>query len=240
MKNPTQQQALDYFNYDPITGEFSKDGKPTGLLDAGGYVKLRMGGNYFLAHKIAWLIHHGEWVEYPDFEIDHINGIRADNRISNIRKVTKSQNQRNASGRKNNTSGFHGVNWKPKYNKIPGDGRWVARIWDGPKHIYLGQFKTLHEAKIARLAAERALGYTVRRNEKMRMIERIKQAMRDTGVCDSMSDEDLDIAVTAVLEGMRQPSDYSLAAANKTTSAVITRNHAKEIYLSIIDASLDE
>lgn len=74
----------------------------------------------------------------------------------------------------------------------------------------------------------------------MRMIDRIKQAMRDTGVCDGMSDEDLDIAVTAALEAMREPSDYSLAAANKTTSAVITRNHAKEIYLSIIDASLDE
>lgn len=74
----------------------------------------------------------------------------------------------------------------------------------------------------------------------MRMIERIKIAMRETGVCDGMSDEDLDIAVTAALETMREPSDYALAAANKTTSAVITRNHAKEIYLSIIDASLGE
>lgn len=46
----------------------------------------------------------------------------------------------------------------------------------------------------------------------MRMIDRIKQAMRDTGVCDGISDEDLDIAVTAALEAMREPTFEMLDA----------------------------
>ncbi len=74
----------------------------------------------------------------------------------------------------------------------------------------------------------------------MRMIDRFKQAMRDTGVCDGLKPEDIEIAATAAVEAMREPSNYALAAANKTTSAVITRNHAREIYLSIIDAALSE
>lgn len=74
----------------------------------------------------------------------------------------------------------------------------------------------------------------------MRMISKIMRSMRDTGLLDGMSDEDVDTLATAALEGMREPSDKALAAANKTTTAVITRNHARDIYLSIIDASLDE
>lgn len=180
MTLPTQQQVIDYFIYDPETGIFTlrerpvgsfsnkaiharhlnRLGKPLGCANFDGYIKIYLKSKYYSAHSLAWLITYGYWVKYPDFEIDHINGIRSDNRIENLRIVTKSQNQRNSGKRITNTSGVHGVNWKPKYNKIPGDGRWVARIWNGPKHVYLGSFKTLHEASIARKAAERALGYT--------------------------------------------------------------------------------
>jgi len=179
MAAPTQARALEYFNYDHETGallfrersqaEFTPAryashlkmiGKPAGSVTVGGYIHVVMDGKYYAGHRIAWLIVNGEWVEYPAFEIDHINGDRADNRLSNLRKVTKSQNQRNAGQRINNTSGVHGVNWKPKYNSTPGDGRWVARIWNGPRHVYLGSFESLHEASIARKAAERVLGYT--------------------------------------------------------------------------------
>lgn len=74
----------------------------------------------------------------------------------------------------------------------------------------------------------------------MRMIDKIMRSMRDTGLLEGMSDEEVDTIATAALEGMREPSDYALSAANKTTSSVITRNHAREIYLSIIDAALNE
>lgn len=180
MAVPTQARVLQYFNYDPETGnlivlerprsEFGsaarysthlkRVGKPSGGPNAEGYIKVAIDGDYYSAHRIAWLISYGEWIEYPAFEIDHINGDRSDNRLANLRKVTKGQNQRNAGGRVNNTSGVHGVNWKPRYNSQPGDGRWQARIWNGPRHVYLGEFRTLHEAAIARKAAERALGFT--------------------------------------------------------------------------------
>lgn len=180
MADLTQARAKAYFNYDPDTGlmsylerperEFATNmtyarhkrrvGKVSGCRNIDGYIKIHIDGVYYYAHRIAWLIMTGELVNYPDFEIDHINGDRSDNRWCNLRKVTKSENQRNSSQRLNNTSGVHGVNWKPKYNSTPGDGRWVARIWNGPRHVYLGSFKTLHEASIARKAAERVLGFT--------------------------------------------------------------------------------
>jgi len=72
------------------------------------------------------------------------------------------------------------------------------------------------------------------------MIDKIIRAMQDTGLIDGMSVEDCDTLATAALEAMRDPSNNELAAANKTTSAVITRSHAREIYLSIIDAALNE
>lgn len=181
MAVPTQARACAYFNYDPDTGLFTTKlrprsefrskaiytrhvnavGKVVGCPNNEGYTKLHIDGVYHSAHRIAWLIMTGEWVLFPDFEIDHVNRIRADNRWSNLRKVTKSENQRNAGQRANNTSGVHGVNWKPKRTMTdPNAGRWVARIWNGPRHVYLGAFKTLHEASIARKAAERVLGYT--------------------------------------------------------------------------------
>lgn len=169
----TQARVREYFNYDPAIGllivkERSKDefdpaayarhlkriGQQAGFIDPLGYRRVSVEGRNRLGHRVIWLLVYGEWVEYPDFEIDHINGDRSDNRIANLRKVTKTQNQRNAGQRVSNTSGVHGVNWKA------GANRWVARIWNGPRHIYLGQFKSLHEAQIARKAAERVLGYT--------------------------------------------------------------------------------
>ncbi|NTG86184.1 HNH endonuclease [Agrobacterium rhizogenes] len=176
MATPTQARVCEYFNYDPETGlltfkerprsEFSaarysshlkRIGSPAGAVNSGGYQKVLVDGTYHSAHRIIWLMVTGDWVKYPEFEIDHINGDPSDNRISNLRKVTKSENQRNAGKRITNTSGIHGVNWKARGDD---DGRWVARIWNGPKHVYLGQFKTLHEARIARKAAERVLGFT--------------------------------------------------------------------------------
>lgn len=175
MAVPTQARAKAYFNYIPDTGELlfkerpasefspachakhmKRIGLPAGAPNVQGYGKVHMDGTYYSAHRIAWLIMTGEWAPYPEYEIDHINRDRGDNRWANLRKVSKSENQRNANGRVNNTSGIHGVNWK---RRTDDDGRWVARIWNGPRHVYLGQFKTLHEAAIARIAAERVLGF---------------------------------------------------------------------------------
>jgi hypothetical protein len=128
-------------------------GKVAGFIDSGGYRQIVVDGQGWLGHKLVWLFVHKEWVPYPEYEIDHVNGKRADNRIQNLRKVTKSANQRNSSMRVNNKSGVHGVNW------VKSKRRWVARIWDGPRHVFLGQFKELSDAALARAEAERRYGY---------------------------------------------------------------------------------
>lgn len=201
MAVPTQARAMEYFNYDPETGHLLVKERPRAEFDAAayarhlkrvgkvsgtvrsceGYRRVAIDGKHHPAHRIAWLISTGEWVSYPEFELDHINGDTDDNRLVNLRKVTKSENQRNACQRVNNTSGVHGVNWKPKYNKKENDGRWVARIWNGPRHVYLGTFRTLHEASIARKAAERALGYT-RTNEEPSDYAKNRKAQKEQQV----------------------------------------------------------
>jgi len=178
MAVPTQARVREYFNYDPETGvltfrerprsEFSTDttygahlkrvGSPAGCPNTDGYIKVHIDGTYHSAHRAIWLLMTGEWVAYPQFEIDHINGDRGDNRWGNLRKATKSENQRNGSMRINNKSGVHGVNWKPASSGK--GGGWVARIWNGPRHVYLGFYRDLEHARIARVAAERVLGFT--------------------------------------------------------------------------------
>lgn len=85
-------------------------GKVAGTKDSSGYVRVRLNGEKTLAHVIIWKIHNGPISD--GMEIDHINGIRHDNRIENLRVVTKSANQRNrVKLNKNNTSGVSGVYW---------------------------------------------------------------------------------------------------------------------------------
>jgi hypothetical protein len=174
MAIPTQARLRELFNYDPISGllvwkdrdasQFKTKsshasfvarcaGRPAGHIEAQGYRVVLLDGTQRKAHKLIWLLVYGEWVKFPEAEIDHLNGDRADNRISNLRKTTKSANQRNGSMRSNNTSGVMGVNW------VASKSRWVARIWDGPRHRYLGQFRSLEDARQARIRAERELGY---------------------------------------------------------------------------------
>lgn len=116
--------------------------KPSGYFEGMIFRKQHKG------HRVAWALHYGEW---PDGLIDHINGIRTDNRISNLRVVTSSENCRNGVIRKNNPSGVSGV-WKC-------GNRWRAGIHAEGRQIHLGLFKTLPEAAAARKQAEARYGY---------------------------------------------------------------------------------
>lgn len=101
----------------------------------------RCGKDYYIyIHRLAWFKHYGE---LPKHDIDHINRVRDDNRIENLRDVTRSINMRNSPMRNNNTSGVTGVCWeKPKR-------RWRAQVSVGGVPICLGRFKDISDAEAA-------------------------------------------------------------------------------------------
>jgi hypothetical protein len=102
-----------------------------------GYIRITIKGKIYSAHRLAYLYMTGK---FPENDIDHINHIRHDNRWTNLRDATHSQNQANRVKHKNNTSGYKGVNWDKRYKK------WRAKIQYMNKSIYIGYYTTPQEA----------------------------------------------------------------------------------------------
>lgn len=109
-----------------------------------GYCKGKVMGVTLLAHRVIWAIVYGRW---PEHYIDHINMVRSDNRLSNLREATRSENGCNRPAPKNNISGVKGVDW----NKTA--GKWQARIRKDGKSKRLGLFDTVSDAAMAYSAA---------------------------------------------------------------------------------------
>jgi len=109
----------------------------TGRKTNSGYIQITISGRTFVAHHLAWLYVFGEWTP----ELDHINGIRDDNRIANLRKVSHAQNCQNKKRYRNNSSGYRGVTWCRKSNK------WRAFVTLNKKMTHLGFFNSIDEAK---------------------------------------------------------------------------------------------
>lgn len=111
---------------------------------ASGYKRGTFMGVDYLAHRIIWKMVTGE---DPD-QVDHINGVKSDNRISNLRNVSPQENARNQHTPRNNTSGRIGVCWNA------GSAKWQASISVQGRLRHLGLFQSLDEAVAARSAAE--------------------------------------------------------------------------------------
>lgn len=119
-------------------------------LDGSGY---RSGGIFnrtFRAHRVAWALAHGEW---PRGFLDHINGDKTDNRLANLRDVTRLENARNMPRPKNNTSGVLGVSWSKSH------GKWAARIKVEGRKLSAGHFDKFEDACAARRAANVTFGF---------------------------------------------------------------------------------
>jgi HNH endonuclease len=147
----TQAELKELLHYDPATGVFTwlvaaaksiKVCSIAGNLKSSGYNHIQIKGKGYLAHRLAWLYVKGCW---PEAEIDHLNRIRNDNRIDNLRDVTHMQNRCNTS---NNVSGVPGVAWH-KLGK-----KWQVQIRVAGKSKSLGYFTNIEDAAAARREAE--------------------------------------------------------------------------------------
>ena len=120
--------------------------KAAGTLLHSGYLGICIGPKRWQAHRIAWALHTGEW---PKDQIDHINGIKTDNRACNLREATNSQNGKNLKLSKANTSGHKGVCFDKQ------TGKWRAMIKVDFKTIQLGRYADKDEAIQVRKDAEK-------------------------------------------------------------------------------------
>jgi hypothetical protein len=155
----TAERLRELLHYDPETGVFTRRvstnnayrvGDIAGGINSQGYLQIRLDKRLYKAHRLAWLYVHGE---LPPADVDHINGIKNDNRLGNLRPATRSQNQANMRKHDANTSGYKGVSWNQQHRK------WRANIRVNGRLKYLGAFDGPAEAHAAYLrAAEGGFG----------------------------------------------------------------------------------
>lgn len=153
---PAIKLLRNSFSYDPKTGNI-RNLKTNRVFKRNnhGYLRIHFDGRTLQGHRVAWALHYNEQPD-PNLEIDHINGNRSDNRISNLRLVSQKQNLRNKTKYKNSTHGYPGI-------LLEKDGRercWRAQIAINGGIIKLGSFRCKTAAIFARKTAEAKHGFT--------------------------------------------------------------------------------
>lgn len=148
----TWKRLREVVSYDPVTGVFTwkprhrlrhvaKDGR-AGSVNKTGYRYLLIDGQKYKAARLAWLYSFKHW---PVHQIDHVNGIRDDDRLSNLRDATPAQNNQNHKPHRNSRSGVRGVHQL--------GNKWRASIRVNGRNRHLGVFDHITEASQAYLAA---------------------------------------------------------------------------------------
>ena len=163
---PSQAELLEALDYNPETGvltwRFRKNrrncwnsqfaGKTAFTAMHQGYHFGQFNCGVYFAHRLIWKMVYNE--DPP--QLDHINGRRADNRISNLKVSNRIENSRNQKLRADNKSGVCGVRLDQRTM------RWKAEIGINRKTVYLGTYEVLEDAIKARKAASTALGFSER------------------------------------------------------------------------------
>lgn len=152
MNKITQEELKQCLSYDKDTGVFTWSarniagisfGSLAGTVHHSGYVNIKVRGKVHLAHRLAWIYVYGSLPDDGQV-IDHVNRVKTDNRICNLRTATNTQNNYNTAIRTNNTSGLIGVHLQKQ------TGKYVANARLQGKQHYLGLFKCKYEASKAR------------------------------------------------------------------------------------------
>lgn len=150
---PTQEVLRTLLDYDPETGVFTWRprldasfntrwaGTVAGVINPRGYRVIRVQYRLIGAHRLAWI--HSNGGIPSGMVIDHINGDPSDNRLSNLRLATDSQNKANIGPRADSVSGIKGVRQNAK------TGKWLASIRRDGKHTHLGSYGSMEQAKAA-------------------------------------------------------------------------------------------
>lgn len=145
----TQAELKSRLHYDQNTGLFTaiiktakrvKIGDISGSVNSDGYVNIFVKNVSYKSHRLVWLYLYGK---FPEGQIDHINGIKNDNRLCNLRECTQQQNHKNVGIRASNTSGYKCVSFNKRAEK------WTARCHAGKKRYFLGYFDSAIDASIA-------------------------------------------------------------------------------------------
>lgn len=147
-KTLSHDTLLSILHYCPITGIFTniakRSGVPVGKIMgtklANGYIAIAVKGPKFLAHRLAWFYSYKEW---PKHFIDHIDRVRDNNRISNLREASSYENSHNIKMLSTNTSGYVGV-------RKNGKG-WRATVYHSGKEHHIGTYSTPEEANSHRV-----------------------------------------------------------------------------------------
>lgn len=124
-------------------------------MDLHGYFHGYIFRRVYSAARVVFALANGKW---PDNHIDHINGIKSDNRPCNLRDVTRTENMRNRAVSTNSQTGVHGVSLHA--------GKYDAYITTDGRKRHLGRFKSIEDAAIARRSAEAANGYHINHGRK--------------------------------------------------------------------------
>ena len=163
MKETAEVVELDWgylgeiLRYDPQTGSFTwlvslsnraPVGSVAGVIAKNGYRYIAIDGRKHLAHRLAWFYVHGVW---PADQIDHIDCVRSNNALSNLREANTSNNAANGLLRSTNKSGYKGVSWDAEKRK------WVAGVKKNYKRHVLGRFDDPYEAHLAYVAGANRL-----------------------------------------------------------------------------------
>ena len=138
---PPQDVLLATFRYDAASGEITRvsDGKSVGSRTAEGYRHVYVAGRTYQAHRVIWKMVYG----VDPYIIDHADRDRANNRLSNLREASRSENGANSRVYRSNRSGFKGVFWDNFAKK------WRADTNFNGKKVFLGRFNTKEEAAAA-------------------------------------------------------------------------------------------